>query len=117
MTDLHLHAHVSKSARDCDGPIYDEYIISLTDEERARSEAANGVNDFTDIEFRNRVLTSIVSVYATQQGRMDVNEGGFKWHEDTDEGYRAAEVVWCEDESCDPAYTSHRDVYAEMMGY
>lgn len=114
---LALHAHIDTASADCDGPMYREYTVFLTDEEKAASIAADGVNDFTDIEFRNRILTSQVSVYAVEYGvTMKADSDGFEWHEQTDEGYRSGQVRWCHDESCSESY-SQRDIYAEMMGY
>ncbi len=111
------HAHIDTASRDCDGPMYREYTVFVDDEAKAKSAACNGVNDFWEIEFRNSILTSQVSVYAVEHGlRMTATEAGFEWHEDTDEGYRQGEVRWCDDEACDERY-SQRDVYAEMMGY
>lgn len=95
-----VHAHVSTNSSDCDGTYSHDYIINPTDEHMAESINANGINDFSDIHFREYVLTSIVSVYACVYGRMDVSESGFDWSEQTDEGYRAASVVWCEHTHC-----------------
>ena len=114
---LNMHAHITKESVDCDGPFYQEYVSFLTHEEKAKSRAANGVNDFTDIEFRRRILGDTVSVYAIEYGlTMKAGPNGFNWCESTDEGHRGGEVRWCDDESCTPAY-SQRDVYAEIMGY
>lgn len=112
-----LHAHIDTFSQDCDGPMYREYTVFLTDEEKAKSAAADGVNDFTDIEFRRRILGEQVSVYAVEHGlKMEADATGFRWQEQTDEGSRGGEVRWCHDESCDESY-SQRDVFAEMMGY
>ena len=111
------HAHIDRASADCDGPFYQSYTVFVDDEAKAKSAACNGVNDFWEIDFRNDILTSQVSVYAVSHGlRMTATDDGFAWHEDTDEGYRRGEVRWCDDESCGESY-SQRDVYAEMMGY
>lgn len=111
------HAHISTVTADCDGPFYRDYVVFVSDEAKAKSAACDGINDFWEIEFRNSILTSQISLYAIEHGlRMTATEAGFEWREDTDEGYRSGEVVWCDDESCTPDY-SQRDVYAEMMGY
>ena len=104
-----LHAHIDTSAADCDGPLYRSYVVGISDEEVA--------GNFAEINFRERVLNSQVSVYACMSGTLQVSEGGFSWRETTDEGYRASDVRWCDDESCDLETYSQRDVYAEMMGY
>lgn len=111
------HAHIDTASADCDGPMYRSYTVFVSDEAKAKSAACEGVNDFWEIEFRNDILTSQVSLYAIGHGlRMTATDDGFEFHEDTDEGYRRGEVRWCEDESCDESY-SQRDVYAEMMNY
>lgn len=111
------HAHVSSASADCDGPMYRDYTVFVDDEAKAKSAACDGVNDFWEIEFRNSILTSQVSVYAVEHGlTMKATEAGFCWHETTDEGYRSGDVRWCDDEDCGESY-SQRDVYAEMMGY
>lgn len=115
-----LHAHVSTASADCDGPMYDEYVISLNDEEIAESQKET--NDFHDITFRDRVMCHIVH-QTGGQGTLTVDSepGGWAerldWHQQTEEGYRSAEVRFCEDDYCDPNATSHRDVFAEQMGY
>jgi len=112
-----LHAHVSTASADCDGPMYNEYVDSFNDAEIAEREAAQGINDFSDIHFMQRVMMNHCSPYAAHQMRITVDDSGVEWHEQTEEGYRSGEIRWCHDENCDPNYTSHRDVYAEMMGY
>lgn len=112
-----LHAHVSTAAADCDGPMYRDYVTELNDDEVAEHERANGVNDFHDLHFKERVLGNHVSFHTEFGCKVEVTAEGFTAHEQTDEGYRSAEVRWCEDESCDPRAYSQRDVFAEMMGY
>lgn len=112
-----LHAHVTISSRDCDGPMYDEYITALNDAEIAEHESANGVNDFHDLNFKARVLSNHVSFHSEYGVTVKADADGFTSYEPTDEGHRTAEVRWCEDATCDSDYVSHRDVYAEMMGY
>lgn len=112
-----LHAHVSTASRDCDGPLYDEWVTSLNDDEIAEHDQAQGVNDFHDLHFKERVLGNHVSFHTEFGVTVKVTAEGFSMHEQTDEGYRSAEVYWCEDEDCDPNAYSHRDIYAEMMGY
>ena len=111
------HAHIDTASVDCDGPFYREYTVFVSDEAKAKSAACEGVNDFWEIEFRQEILTSQVSVYSVEYGlTMKADESGFEWTEATDEGHRSGQVRWCDDESCDESY-SQRDVYAEMMGY
>jgi len=112
-----LHAHVSTASADCDGPFYQEYVTELNDDERAMHEQANGVNDFHDLEFKARVLSNHVSFHSEAGVTVNVGQDGFSMHEQTDEGYRRADVTWCEDEACDPNAASQRDVFAEQMGY
>jgi hypothetical protein len=111
-----LHAHVDRSSADCDGPMYDSHVETYNDDEIAEAVKANGINDFSEIHFRERVLTSNISVYSCMQGTLEVSENGFSWNESTEEGYRTAHVRWCRDD-CDTDERSHRDVYAEMMNY
>jgi hypothetical protein len=113
-----LHAHVSRSQRDCDGPTYDSYVEVFNDTEVAEYEAAQvrGYNDFSDLHFKGRVLSGEVAFHA-ESAEVQITSDGFQYHEPTDEGFRAVDVRWCEDESCDTGERSHRDVYAEMMNY
>lgn len=110
-----LHAHVSTNSRDCDGPTYDSHVVLLNDEEKAEHIKADGVNDFHDLHFKERVLGDIVSFHA--QATVRVTPLGFTYDEPTEEGFTYSEVTWCEDASCNRPATSHRDVYAEQMGY
>lgn len=113
----HLHAHVSTASRDCDGPLYRDYVSALNDDERAEHERAQGVNDFHDLNFKSRILSNHVSFHTEFGVSVKVTAEGFWTREQTDEGYRSAEVRWCEDPDCDPHEASQRDVYAEAMGY
>lgn len=111
------HAHITREQSDCDGPTYQEYTVFVSDEDKAKSAACDGVNDFWEIEFKDQILTSQVSMYAlTHRLTLEASEDGFNWREQTDEGYRGGEVRWCHDEDCGESY-SQRDIYAEMMGY
>lgn len=112
-----LHAHVFTASSDCDGPMYREYVTGLNDVELAEHERQNGINDFHDLHFKERVLGNHVSFHSEFGVTVKADSEGFTMHEQTDEGYRSAEVRWCEDEDCDPNAASQRDVYAEQMGY
>jgi hypothetical protein len=112
-----LHAHVSTASSDCDGPFYREYVDTFNVTELEERAAANGVNDFSDIHFMNRVFTNNCGPYGVEHGmRITVTNDGFDWYEDTDEGCRSGEVRWCH-EDCDPRAAWQRDVFAEQMGY
>lgn len=112
-----LHAHVSTASADCDGPMYRDFVSALNDDERKMHDDANGVRDFHDLAFKSRVLAAHVSFHSEVGVEVRMTLDGFSMVEQTDEGYRSAEVRWCEDEDCDPHAESQRDVYAEMMGY
>lgn len=112
-----LHAHLSTASVDCDGPMYHDWIMSLSEAEIAEHREADGVNDFHDIHFKERVLAGLVSFHPLQSLRVEITEHGIECHETTDEGHRHAEARWCTDEDCDPDTRSQRDVYAEMAGY
>ena len=96
--------------------MYRDYVTVLNDDEIAMHEDAQGVNDFHDLVFKSRVLSNHVSFHSEFGVTVAVHEWGFTTHEQTDEGYRQAEVRWCEDDCNEDEY-SQRDVYAEMMGY
>lgn len=113
---ISLHAHIDRSQSDCDGPTYDSHVEFFNDAEIAEAAAAQGINDFSDIHFMNRVFVNVAGPYAVMHANIEISEGGFQYAETTDEGYRHAEVRWCSDETCKPE-TTHRDVYAERMGY
>jgi len=112
-----LHAHIATSSSDCDGGHGYDYIVCLNDEEIAEHARQDGVNDFHDLHFKERVLGGQVSFSPLVKVQVEITESGFTTHEVTDEGYRAAEVYWCEDEACDPNSASQYDQFAEMMGY
>ena len=112
-----LHAHVARESADCDGRHGLDYIITLNDEERAEHVAANGINDFHDLTFKNRVMGGVVSFDSEWGAEVRINAQGFGYTEGTDEGYTRAEVTWCEDESCDPDEGGQYDQFAEMSGY
>lgn len=111
-----LHAHVSTATADCDGPMYRDFISTLNENEIAESENANGINDFSDIHFMNRVFTNHCGPYAVHQLTIKADDNGFVWNEQTEEGYRSGEVRWCRD-NCDTDDYSQRDISAELMGY
>jgi hypothetical protein len=69
---------------------------------------------FGDLIFKDRVVTDVINLHG--HGRLDVTPAGVSWYEDTDEGYRASSVTWCEDE-CGPESPWQRDHRAESMGY
>lgn len=116
--DLNLHAHVSTSSRDCDGAHGQDYVMGFNDAEIAEREAAQGINDFSDIHFMQRVMMNVASPYAVAHGMtVKVDSEGIGVTETTDEGFRVAEVHWCRDEDCDPNASSQYDEYAEAAGY
>lgn len=116
-----LHAHVSTSSRDCDGGHGNEYTMGFNDDETAERVAgeARGYNDFSDIHFMQRAMMNVASPYAVEYGMtVKVDSEGIEVHEQTDEGFRSAEVRWCRDADCDPnAQGPVYDEYAQMMGY
>lgn len=112
-----LHAHIDARSVDCDGPMDYSWVVSFNEAERTEEREAAGVNDFSEIHFMNRVLTGQASPYSTRQLRLTMDDDGFEYHEDTEEGYRQGTVRWCRDEDCDPNERSQRDHYAEAMGY
>lgn len=112
-----LHAHVSTASADCDGPLYRDYVTGLNHDEMTEHDETGGINDFHDLHFKERVLGNHVSFYTEFGVEVRIHKDGFSIREQTDEGYRSADVQWCEDPDCDPNAYSQRDVYAEMMGY
>jgi hypothetical protein len=118
-TSFALHAHVSTASRDCDGPQYNSWVTVPNDDEIAEFAAAQerGYNDFSDLHFKERVLGNHVSFHADGPHTVEITRDGFKMSEATDEGYRSADVTWCEDPDCDPDDRTHRDVFAEAAGY
>lgn len=110
-----LHAHVSTTARDCDGTYDHAYVVTFNDDETAESQ--KDVNDFSGIHFMNRVMSLVASPYACQFGMtVKVDDDGIEVHENTEEGYRQASVRWCH-EDCDTDARSQRDHAAEAAGY
>ena len=105
-----LHAHVSTASSDCDGPMYRSYVSEMNDDERCNDQ-------YGDLEFKQRILGNHVSFHSEFGVNVEVSAEGFVTHELTDEGYRSADVTWCEDEACDPNAATQRDIFAEQMGY
>lgn len=111
-----LHAHLDRTATDCDGRLDDSRVLTQTDDEKA--------GEFGDIEFHNRMVGSIVNTYSIlSTGNLKVIRLGdaapdvmIEWSEQTEEGYVHAVIRFCEVE-CDLDESSHRDHFAEMMGY
>lgn len=112
-----LHAHVSTRSVDCDGPIHRDYVVGFNEAEVAEHEAAQGINDFSDIHFMERVMMNVASPYAVYQMRVTVDDDGIEVHEDTEEGFRSASVAWCHEDDCELDYSAYRDIRAEMEGY
>ena len=103
-----VHAHVETSSRDCDGTYTAGHVMELTLEERC--------DQFGDLHFKDRVMASIVTIHG--HGTLTVTPSRLSWHEQTEEGYRAAEVRWCEDDCPEAGWKSwHRDHSAEAAGY
>lgn len=110
-----IHAHVETHSTDCDGALSGSHVMSPSREERH--------SQFGEIEFRDRVLVSIMSAYTAVAGRLDVtgdHETGtttrLEWNERTEEGGRSAVATFCEDD-CDLDEHSRRDHAAEAAGY
>lgn len=102
-----LHAHVETNSRDCDGDYRKGYVDFLTTTER--------VSDFGEMEFKERVMVSAVSVHA-EHGTLEVTATGLEWRQPTEEGYSSTSVTWCEQEDCDRS-SYQRDFRAEAAGY
>lgn len=83
-----LHAHVTLRSRDCDGDYSSGHNEQLISTERC---SAHG-----DMDFKERVLMSVISVFAVS-ANLGLTETGAHYHEITDEGYRSANIAWCED--------------------
>lgn len=105
-----LHAHVATASSDCDGPMYRDFVQEMNDEERTNDQ-------YGDLAFKERILGNHVSFHSEFGVEVKVSAHGFVTSEQTDEGYRSADVTWCEDEECDPNAASQRDIFAEQMGY
>lgn len=117
--NANLHAHISTASSDCDGPQYNEWVQTMNDDERAEDAVASkrGYNNFSDLQFKERILCNHVSLHSEFGVTVKGDADGFFMNEPTEEGYRSAEVRWCTDEDCDTDERSHRDVFAEQMGY
>lgn len=103
-----LHAHVTTNSRDCDGGHGMEYVSTMNDTEKG--------SQFADLDFKARILSNHVSFHSEFGVTVKVDEHGFNMSEQTDEGYRAAQIQWCEDD-CDENDNSVYDEYAELAGY
>ena len=102
---MDLHAHVEIESRDCDGMYSQGYVFEMTTLERDET--------FPDIAFKDRVVTSIISLHS--HGTLNVRPSGVFWYESTEEGYRRADVTWCDDTCSGSSW--QRDHSAEAAGY
>ena len=90
-------------------------LMELTPEDRERSLRANGVNDFTDIEFTHRVVASVVNAYSLMDSgtlkvnRMSDGDVRMTWQEAIDEGNRTTEATICRDLCDDTTESWQRD--------
>jgi len=100
------HAHVTTSSRDCDGDYSGGHVVEMTLSERC--------DQFGEIHFKERVIGDTISVYG--HGILNVAPEQVSWHEQTEEGYSAADVRWCEDD-CPDTRSWQRDHRAEEAGY
>ena len=109
-----LHAHIDRSATDCDGTCTSDYVMVFNDAEKA--------SEFGDIEFHDRVVASLVNTYSIMaEGSLRVirlGDGDVRiiWSEATEEGGVHSEATFCNDD-CDLGERSQRDHSAEAMGY
>jgi hypothetical protein len=103
-----VHAHVSTESRDCDGDYRRGHIDRLSSPERCES--------YGDLTFKQRVISSVVSVYA-EEATLTVTPESVEWNERTEEGYTRTHIEWCEDEHVGEDETYSRDLRAEAMGY
>jgi len=101
-----LHAHMEGSSRDCDGDYSRGHVYEMTTLEKD--------DQFGDLHFKQRVIGNIVSLHG--HGTLTVTPERVRWHEQTEEGYSAAEITWCEDE-CADTRSWQRDHRAEAAGY
>jgi hypothetical protein len=101
-----LHAHADRRSRDCDGDYSAGNVYEMTLEERCDA--------FGDLRFKERVMGSVVSLHG--YGTLTVKPEGMDWDEQTEEGFVAVAVEWCEDE-CSDTRSWQRDHRAEAMGY
>ena len=101
-----MHAHMESHSRDCDGDYTAGHVYEMSLAERT--------DQFGEITFKERVVANIVSLHAS--GTLSVTPEVVEWYEDTDEGFRRVEVLWCEDE-CPHERTWQRDHRAEAAGY
>src|SRR5688572_12278020 len=107
------HAHVSRFATDCDGPHSSHRVEVMTDEEH--QESGKPYNDFSEIHFRERVMSMEIPLTTYrdgQTGAAEFTEHGFSFWRGTDEGGERVEVIWCEDD-CDLGARGQRDYFAE----
>lgn len=103
-----IHAHVVTRSRDCDGDYEKGHTDVLTTTER--------VSDFGELEFKERVMNSVVSFSAEYTSTLTITSDVMVWEQPTDEGYVHTDVTWCEQDTCDRS-SYQRDYRAEAMGY
>ena len=105
-TAANLHAHIETESQDCDSRYSQGRVAEMTTEEKGET--------FSDLVFKDRVITGIISVHG--YGTMTVTPEKVTWNESTEEGYRWAEVTWCND-TCSGLASWQRDHAAEAAGY
>lgn len=103
---IRIHAHVETESCDCDGRYTSGHTDVPNTDERT--------SQFGDILFKERVVCSVMSLHST--GTFQVTPQRVFWNEQTDEGYRHAEITWCDDDGC-VGKSWQRDHSAEAAGY
>lgn len=109
---MNLHAHIDSAARDCDGLYTRDYVMTPN--------GAEHLGEFGELEFRDRVMGSIVSMAGLggvlTVTPLDDGMARLEWNEPTDEGYRQVDATFCIDD-CDTGENHFRDHAAEAAGY
>lgn len=117
-----IHAHIKTESRDCDGTYTGGWTMPFTAEERAERDAADGINDFHEIHFTDRVVAYMVNAYSLDHDgtltvkRLHDGDVRLSWSEPTEEGHRSVDAVICRD-ACDDSEPWQRDHTAEAAGY
>lgn len=96
-----LHAHVETSTADCDGRYNNDYVSRPTTDE-------------DDYSFMVRRMSMDTSPNA-RQATLTVDNDGYVWSENTEEGFVNVQVRWCREDCADD--TRYRDHTAEAAGY
>lgn len=122
-----IHVHVSTHERDCDGPLYRDWVV--VPDPKPTPEYVRPQADYDDDATWEAYLLGRINVFAeeihirTEVRKVEDDEGNERylrsaeWGGPTEEGHYHEQHEACINPTCNLQGYRQRDVYAEQMGY